>query len=120
MPGCRTSVEKEEVLHVLQVRGQALNERDLPLYLSIISPGYRDKDKDFAALAAGVEESFKKRGSVAYQAGHRTVTISGKQAEVTGTYRMKVMVEGREVVLDGKEHITLSREGETWKIIAGL
>lgn len=108
------------MLHVLQVRGQALDECDLSLYLSIISPAYQDKDKDFAALAAGVEESFKKRGAVAYQAGHRTVTISGKRAEVTGTYRMKVMVAGRELVLDGKEHITLSREAGTWKIIAGL
>ncbi|MBT1072638.1 DUF4440 domain-containing protein [Geobacter chapellei] len=106
-------------MQVLQVRSQALNGRDLPLYLSVVSPAYRDKGKDIAALTAGVAAGFKSR-TVAYQAGHRTVSVSGNRAEVKGTYRMKVTVGGREMVLDGEETIILSREAGVWKIIAGL
>ncbi|OGT98369.1 MAG: hypothetical protein A2X80_14575 [Geobacteraceae bacterium GWB2_52_12] len=105
---------------MLQVRSQALNGRNLPLYLNVVSPEYHDKGKNYSALVAEVAAGFKSRGTTAYQAGNYTVAVSGNRAEVRGDYRMKVAVGGREVVLDGVEHIILNREAGVWKITAGL
>jgi hypothetical protein len=48
------------------------------------------------------------------------VRYSGQQAEVSGSYRMKVVIRGQEMVLDGKQHLTFTREPDGWKITAGL
>ena len=121
MTACGPSqVEKEAVLRVLQMREQAMNTRNINLYLMIISPAYSDKGKDRAQLQDGLEAGFKIYDSVRYQAGEQKLQIKGKQAEVTGTYRMKVVIRGKEMVLDGKEHLVLAKEPDGWKIIAGL
>jgi len=121
MTACGPSqVEKEAVLRVLQMREQAMNTRNIKLYLMIISPAYSDKGKDRAQLQDGLEAGFKIYDSVRYQAGEQKLQIKGKQAEVTGTYRMKVVIRGKEMVLDGKEHLVLAKEPDGWKIIAGL
>ena len=104
----------------MQVRSQALNGPNLPLYLTVVSPAYNDNGKDYSALIAEVEAGFKNRGTAVYQADNYTVAVSGNRAEVRGSYRMKVAVGGREVLLNGEEHIILSREAGVWKITAGL
>ncbi len=121
MAGCGPSrAEQEQVLQVLRLRSQALNRRDLPLYLSAISLNYRDRTRDFDALRGGLETAFSTYDSVSYQAGEQKLEINGNQAEVAGSYRMKVVIRGRDMVLDGKEHIRLARETGGWKIISGL
>lgn len=112
--------EMEQIQRVMQVRAQALNTRNINLYLTVISPVYSDKGKDRAQLQDGLEAGFKIYDSVVYQADEQKVKIKGKQAEVTGSYRMKVVIRGKEMVLDGKEHLLLSKESDGWKIIAGL
>jgi len=104
----------------MKVRSQALNGRNLPLYLTVVSTAYNDSGKDYSALVAEVEAGFKNRGTAVYHADNYTVAVSGNRAEVRGGYRMKVAVGGREVLLDGEEHIILSREAGVWKITAGL
>lgn len=121
MTACGPShAEKEQILRVMQVRAQAMNARNINLYLTVISPAYSDKGKDRAQLKDGLEAGFKVYDSVYYQADEQKVKIKGKQAEVAGTYRMKVVIRGREMVLDGKEHLLLAKESDGWKIISGL
>ena len=102
------------------VRSQALNRRNLPLYLTTISARYNDRGRDYAALRDSLEASFKIFESVSYQAGVQKVAISDNKAEVSGEYRMRVVIRGKEMSLDGREHIWLAREAGGWKIIAGL
>ena len=121
MTGCGSrQSEKEELLRVVHRRAQALNSRDLGMYLGVISPAYSDKGKDFDLLRDGLEAGFKVYDRVSYQSDEQKVTIDGKRAEVAGKYRMKVVIRGHEMVLDGTERLTLAKEADGWKIIAGL
>lgn len=121
LTGCGPSqAEKELVMQTVRTREQALNMRNLGLYLKVISTAYSDKGKGFDQVRDGLEAGFKVYEQVSYQSDDRKVRISGKRAEVAGTYRMKVVIRGHEMVLDGKEHLTLAREPDGWKIIAGL
>jgi len=121
MAGCGShQAEKEDLLRVVQIRSQALNSRNMGLYLGVISPAYSDKGKDLVLLRDGLEAGFKVYDHVSYQADEQKVTINGKRAEVAGRYRMKVVIRGHEMVLDGTERLTLAKEADGWKIIAGL
>lgn len=121
MTSCGPSqADKEQILRVLQLRAQAMNNRNINQYLAVISPAYSDRGKDLAQLRDGLEAGFKIYDSVNYQAAEQKITIKGKQAEVTGTYRMKVVIRGKEMVLDGKERLVLAKESDGWKIISGL
>jgi hypothetical protein len=115
-----SQAEKEQILRVMQVRAQAMNARNINLYMTVISPAYSDRGKDRTRLQEGLEAGFKVYDSLNYQADAQKITIKGRQAEMTGTYRMKVVIRGREMVLDGKEHLLLSKEADGWKVIAGL
>lgn len=115
-----TATEQDKVRQLLMVRSQALNNRNLQLYLTTISAQYSDHGRDFAAMRDSLEASFKVFERVSYQAGEQKVEIQGPKAEVSGEYRMKVVIRGREMSLDGKEHIRLAKEAGGWKIIAGL
>jgi hypothetical protein len=119
--GCRSALdEKAAVTEVLEVRSKALNSRDITLYFSVISKNYRHKDKDFVGLKDSLSGNFKTFESLSFQPGEKNISIHGKNAEADGTYRMKVVVRGKEMVLDGVEHLILVKEHEGWKIIAGL
>lgn len=121
LTGCGPSqIEKDQVLQVLQVRAQALNSRNLKLYLKVVSPEYSDRGKHFQELQDSLDAGFKIYDSVSYQSDAQQVTIDGKQAEVTGRYRLKVVIRGKEMVLDGKEHLKLAKGADGWKITAGL
>lgn len=106
--------------HLLWVRSQALNGRNLQLYLTTISQQYNDRGRDFAAMRDSLEASFKVFDSVSYQAGEQKVAVSGGKAEVSGEYRMRVVIRGKGMSLDGRERIRLAKEAGGWKIIAGL
>lgn len=112
--------EREHILRVMRLRAQALNARDLALYLSLISPAYNDGGKTFAGLRDGLEAGFKTYDTVSYRAEEQKVEIRGQRAEVTGGYCMKVVIRGHEMALEGRERITLAREPGGWKIVGGL
>lgn len=121
LTGCGPSrAEKDQVLQVLQLRAQALNSRDLKLYLKVVSPDYSDRGKHFQELRDSLNAGFKIYDSVSYRSEAQQVKIDGKQAEVTGKYRLKVVIRGKEMVLDGKEHLKLVKGADGWKITAGL
>lgn len=121
LTGCGPSqVEKDQVLQVLQLRAQALNSRNLKLYLKVVSPDYNDRGKHFQELRDSLNAGFKVYDSVSYRSEAQQVKIDGKQAEVTGKYRLKVVIRGKEMVLDGKEHLKLVKGADGWKITAGL
>lgn len=121
MAACAPSqTDKAQILLVMQARSQAINTRNINLYRTIISPAYSDKGKNRVQLQDGLEAGFKNYDSVFYQADEQKIAVKGKQAEVTGSYRMKIVIRGKEMVLDGKEHLILAKEHDGWKIVAGL
>lgn len=119
--GCGSSkVEENMVQQVLQARAKALNEHDMNLYFTLISAAYNDKGKDLAQLKEGLENGFKTYEKINYQTNERKIRIRDKKAEVSGSYRMRVVIRGNELVLDGKERLLLVKEPAGWKITAGL
>lgn len=119
--GCsRPDQDRLEILKALATRSSALNSRDMPQYLSVVSPKYNDKGKDFIQLKESLEKNFRDFAHISYEADEQSITVAGNSAEVVGSYRMKVQVRGKEMTLNGTEHLRLVREPEGWKIIAGI
>jgi hypothetical protein len=112
--------DRRDVLKTLAVRAGALNARDISRYISVVSPRYHDKDKDLARLKASLENNFKDYEQIAYEAGTPSITVSGKQAESVCGYRMKIKMRGKEMTLNGTEHLRMTKEPEGWKITSGL
>ncbi len=112
--------ERHEILNILSTRANALNSRDVSKYISVVSPHYSDKDKNFLQLKASLEKNFKDFEQLTYVAGTASITVNGNSAETVSSYRMKVRVRGKEMTLNGTEHLRLVKEPEGWKIIAGI
>lgn len=88
--------------------------------MPLISAGYHDKGKGLAGLKDGLEAGFKLYEKIDYVSQDQKVSIRGLKADVSGSYRMKVVIRGHEVMLAGKEHLQLVKEPSGWKITAGL
>lgn len=112
--------DRRAIAQVIESRSRALNSRDIPLYLSSVSPDYFDKGRDFPHLKESITSNFNNIEKLSYQPLEHTISISGNRAVAAGTYRMKIITRGKELVLDGSEHIRFARGAEGWKIIAGL
>jgi hypothetical protein len=111
---------KTEILTVITTRSTALNTRDLPQYISVLSQQYNDKGKDFTRLKESLEHNFRDFENIFYEADPPGITINGSQAEAISSYRMKVRVRGKDLALNGSEHLRLTKEPGGWKIIAGI
>jgi hypothetical protein len=119
--GCSTSgLDRKDILQVLAVRTGALNSRDVPRYLSVVSPRYHDKGKNFAQLEESLRINFRDIEQLSYLPETPSITVSGNHAESVTGYRMKVLSQGKEIKLNGTEHLRLAKEPEGWKIIAGI
>lgn len=112
--------EHQEILKTLTTRASALNTRNLPQYISVVSPHYRDKGKGFVQIKESLGKNFREFEQISYEAGKQTITVDGIFAESVASYRMKVRVRGKEMTLNGTERLKLLKEPEGWKIIAGI
>lgn len=112
--------ERSAVLQSLSTRADSLNSRDISRYLSVVSTRYSDRGKDFARLRADLEKNFREFERITYESERQSVTVDGNRAGAVGSYRMKVLMRGKEMTLNGTEHIRLVKEPEGWKIVAGI
>jgi hypothetical protein len=120
-PGCtRPSVDRQAIEKVVLTRQQALTGKDIKLYLSIISPAYNDKGKDYATEARELEANFRSFERISYRSLDRNIEIHGQQATVSGTYRISIVRKGQELSLEGTERIRLAKGADGWKIVGGL
>lgn len=112
--------ERGEILKVLATRSAALNAKDLPRYVSVISPHYNDKGRNFTQLLDSLKRNFSEFEQISYQTDAPSITINGARADAATGYRMKIRVGEKELSLKGTEHLKLAKEPEGWKIIAGI
>jgi hypothetical protein len=119
--GCTSSdQERKDILQVLAIRTRALNSRDLRQYLSVVSPQYNDKGKNFARLEVELKNNFRDIEQISYLPETPEIHLTGTHAESVTSYRMKVLSQGKEIKLNGAEHLKLAKEPGGWKIIAGI
>lgn len=119
--GCsRSDQNHQEILKTLATRTNALNLRDMTMYLSVVSRNYNDKHKNYVQLKESLENNFRDYEQLSYEPGTPTITVTGATAESVCSYRMKIKVRKKEMTLNGIEHLRLAKEPEGWKIIAGI
>ncbi len=116
---CQNSQE-ERIYQTLNRRQEALQKRDLPLYVSCISRAYRDKEEDFENLQKRIEGYFKNFNRISYSSWDRSVHIDGDIATVIQQFQMEVEKGEKKNHYSGKEALFLKKEGKEWRIIRGL
>ncbi len=116
---CQTS-EEEKIYQTLSRRQEALQKRDLSLYLSCISEAYQDKEEDFSRLQKRIEGYFKTFDRITYSSWDRSVQVDGKTSTVIQQVYLEVEKGEKKNRYSGKEVLFLKKEGRQWKITKGL
>ncbi len=116
---CQDS-EEEKIYQTLNRRQEALQKRDLSLYLSCISRAYQDKEEDFDRLQKRMEGYFKTFNRISYSSWDRSVQIDGGTATAVQQFQLEVEKGGKKNRYSGKEALFLKKEGKEWRIIKGL
>jgi len=116
---CQAS-EEEKIYQILNRRQEALQKRDLTLYLSCISKAYQDKEEDFNRLEKRIEGYFKTFDRITYSNWDRSVHMEGETATVIQQFHLEVEKGEKKNRYSGKEALLLKKEGKEWKIVRGL
>jgi len=116
---CQIS-EEERIHQTLNRREEALQKKDLSLYLACISTVYRDKEEDFSQLQKRMEGYFKTFDQIKYNSWDRSIYVEGDTARVIQQFHLEVEKGGRKNRYPGREALFLKKEGRKWKIIRGL
>ena len=116
---CQIS-EEEKIYQTLDRRQEALQKKDLSLYLSCISRAYQDKEEDFDRLQKRIEGYFKTFNRISYTNWDRSVQIDGEMATAIQQFQLEVEKGEKENRYWGKEALLLKKEGKQWRIIKGL
>src|SRR3972149_12065626 len=86
---CQVS-EEEKIYQILNRRQEALQKKDLSLYLSCISKAYQDKEEDFNRLEKRIEGYFKTFDRISYSSWDRSVQIDGETSTVIQRFSLEV------------------------------
>jgi ketosteroid isomerase-like protein len=116
---CQVS-EEEKIYQILNQRQEALQRRDLSLYLSCISNAYQDKEEDLSRLQKRIEGYFKTFDRISYSSWDRSIQIDGETAIIIQQFHLEVEKGGKKNRYSGKEVLFFKKEGKEWKIIKGL
>ena len=116
---CQIS-EEEKINQILNRRQEALQKRDLSLYLSCISRAYQDKEEDFYRLQKRIEGYFKTFDRITYSSWDRSVQIDGETSTITQQFYLEVEKGEKKNHYSGREVLFLTKEGKAWKILRGL
>jgi hypothetical protein len=116
---CQVS-EEEKIYQMVNRRQEALQKRDLSLYLSCISKNYQDKEEDFNRLGKRIDGYFKTFDQISYSSWDRSVQIDGEKAIVFQQFHLEVEKGGKKNSYSGKEILLFKKEGKEWRIIEGL
>lgn len=105
---------------VLNQRQQALDSKDISRYKALLSRDYQDKGKDYAAKAAELAALFTSFERIEARFFDRQLELTGDSAIVTEQYALRVTRQGKSSTFAGKEILSLRKEADGWKIVAGL
>jgi ketosteroid isomerase-like protein len=116
---CQVS-DEEKIYQILDRRQEALQKKDLSLYLSCISKAYQDKEEDFNRLQKRIEGYFKTFDRISYSCWDRSLQVDGEAAIVIQPFYLEVEKGEKKNRHSGKEVLVLKKEGGEWKIVKGL
>ena len=87
--------DSEGVRQIVQNREEALQKKDLALYLSCISKSYKDKNEDYEQLKKRIQGYFKTFDRIDYSSWDRSIDVDGERATVVQQFRLEVEKEGK-------------------------
>ena len=116
---CGTS-DEERIQQLVNRRAEALDKKDLSLYISCISKSYQDKGEDFDRLRNRIGGYFETFDRIAYGSTDRSVQIEKEEATVIQQFYLEVEQGGKKRTHSGREALFLKKEAGEWKIIRGL
>ncbi len=116
---CQIS-EEEKIYQTLNRRQEALQKKDLSLYLSCISRAYQNKEEDFDGLQKRIEGYFKIFDRISFSNWDRSVQIDGETATAIQQFHLEAVKGEKKNSYSGKEALFLKKEGKQWRIIGGL
>ena len=116
---CQIS-EEEKINQILNRRQEALQKRDLSLYLSCISRAYQDKEEDYYRLQKRIDGYFKTFDRITYSSWDRSVQIDGETSTVIQQFYLEVEKGEKKNHYCGKEVLFFKKEGKEWRIIKVL
>ena len=112
--------DSEGIRQILQQREEALQKKDLALYLSCISKSYQDKNENYEHLKNRIQGYFKSFDRIEYSSWDRSIQVDGESATVIQQFRLEVEREGKRQHYTGRELLFLEKEGRDWRIMRGL
>ena len=112
--------DSEGIRQILQHREEALQKKDLTLYLSCISKSYKDKNENYEQLKNRIQGYFKSFDRIGYSSWDRSIQFDGESAAVTQQFRLEVEKGGNRQHYTGREVLFLEKEGRDWRITKGL
>lgn len=116
---CQVS-EEEKIHQVLNRREEALQKKNLSLYLSCISKAYQGKEEDFSRLQNRIKGYFETFDQIRYSSWERSIHIEGDAATVIQQFQLEVEKGSKKNRYLGKEALFFQKEGREWKIVRGL
>ncbi|MGA1844788.1 MAG: YybH family protein [bacterium] len=116
------SKEKSEraIGEVLALREQAMEGKDIDLYMRCISEAYQDGNETYTSIRERMQRNFRAFERIDFSQFNRTVYPEGDSATVVQEYEIGFVFEGRRDYVKGKEKILFKRNPGGWKIVKGI
>ncbi|HHM04896.1 MAG TPA: hypothetical protein ENJ19_04025 [Gammaproteobacteria bacterium] len=122
LAGCEKEIPVEqsikEVSRLLEVRKQAIDNKDLDLYASIILPGYSASGIPFEAVVSDMERLFSSDEKIEFRYKRTRPSIKANSARVTQMIEYHFLPSGRSVKT--RETLDLRRVDGKWYIASGI
>jgi ketosteroid isomerase-like protein len=116
-----SSFDEREIRELLEIRAKALEQKDLPLYLSCFSPDYRSGTRTYHDLQADATQWFAQFATIQFSFQIVDIQVQEDHAIVENDYKFSVTnADGDSVNLAKRELLEMRRENTGWKITKSL
>jgi len=112
--------EEEKIKEVLEKRVQALKNKDILLFKSIVDPDYDFKGKNFIQVITEIEENFKNYERIELILDEPKFSFFKNFAEIVEGFQLKAIYQGKPLEFNDIERIELRKTDRGWKISKGL
>ena len=120
LAGC-TEVQKIEIRSVMDARDQAICDKDIHAYGSLLLAGYHDHGQTKAMVVAQMRRLFKRFDQLDMHSFDRVIRVlDASHAQCEQSYRLRVRQHQTWRTIVEQEQLQLQKTSNGWKISAGL
>jgi len=112
--------EKESIEQVLNARDQAVSERNITAFSSLLADDFNDNGISKADKIKAQQQLFDQFEQIRMQSHDRTLTLDGPHAACEQSYSLRVLQDQTWRSLVQRERVILKKTATGWKIIGGI